>query len=377
MPIITCYRRQYAVGQGGLHLGIITYPHLNSNNEIVYNNFAYLYDCGCSGKKDLLNKKINNIIAILKNVPNLRYLYVFISHVHDDHIKGLPYLCKKLASSSFSNIHKVIVLPYMSDAEKIIIFGNLSKARVFIDIENNPREYNIDNIYYLNDTPGKDSYNYELERGKYYIPKPDINSANLSHNDIFKFNSLFPYISWIIKPFYNSISDEIKTVIGQELKNRGINIQNFQNTNFTRILRRLYKKYNIDVHASSMCLYSGVHTNINISLQRENGWLHTGDINFIENNEILENFNKHYAQEQDLVRVIQIPHHGSVENSTLDNFNNFRNRKTLFITTQTKTNGHGRPHISDKYKDRAILLTETREDIWTFESPYNVIWTNF
>lgn len=60
--MITCYRRQFAVGQGGLHFGIIKYPYEYMGIK-SYNRFAYLYDCGCSGGK-----------RIYKNVLILLYL---------------------------------------------------------------------------------------------------------------------------------------------------------------------------------------------------------------------------------------------------------------------------------------------------------------
>ena len=141
--MIACYRKQYAVGQGGLHFGMISYPY---NDD--YNNFAYIYDCGCSSGLSIIKKKIDDIVNQLKKQENLTYLYIFISHVHTDHINGLSYLCKQLQynkiDSQIPKEHIVFVLPFMKETDKLMAAGkiladNISDSEETLKFIQNPK----------------------------------------------------------------------------------------------------------------------------------------------------------------------------------------------------------------------------------------------
>lgn len=370
---ITCYRKQYPVGQGGLHLGIIKYPH-QYHNLTIHNHFAYIFDCGCAKTRENIQSQIDNIINKLQNIDNLTYLYIFISHIHDDHVNGLNYLCDKIISTlNLPYGHIVIIIPYMEEAEKIITFGNLLDTQNNnIDFLINPQNifYNNIMVQYLNNTQPEENISYQ--DFLYNIPTADIN-GNLSHNNNFIFsNSYIPNDTWILKPFYNKIDSFTLQNLKYELEFAGINITNFRNPNFTKTLRNIYKKYHINLNTSSLCLYSGTTTLWDYT---PTGWLHTGDINFnIANTK--SKFLNHYIKEIDNVRVIQIPHHGSKHNSSLKDFTKFWRLKSLFVTTQNQTNGRNYPHVSEEYKKIAIQLTETATPIWSYERPYISIQTN-
>ena len=85
----------FPVGQGGLFLGLIKYQELN---KLETKTFAYIYDCG-NIKRTYLETSINNLINILKitnEISPLTHIYIFISHVHNDHISGLKILKQKI-----------------------------------------------------------------------------------------------------------------------------------------------------------------------------------------------------------------------------------------------------------------------------------------
>ena len=134
-------------------------------------------------------------------------------------------------------------------------------------------------------------------------------------------------------------------------------------------------KYRCNLNLSSLCLYSGTNMPVN---HLHTGWLHTGDINFFDRN-AFAGFINHYDNFADNVRVMQIPHHGSKQNSELKHFEHFHNITTLFITTSANTNGYGIPNVSSEYLDSGhiLLLTEDNRDIWSFEKTNGIIWSNF
>lgn len=367
--MITCYRRQFAVGQGGLHLGIITYPYEGCS----YNNFVYLYDCGCAGSMKNIQENIDIIVSILEKLENLNYFYIFISHIHSDHINGIPILIDKIKNLHIAHT-PVFVLPFMSDAEKLIQIGGLSfedddMLISFLENPHNiiPSKFDIQILYDIESFDIKENY------PSYVIPETNF-AGILSHNDEFQFGIRDKY-SWVLLPYYYRINPSILSNIQTELANANITLNNFKEKNYLKKLQTIYKKYKCDLNLSSLCLYSGTNLPVNYS---HTGWLHTGDINF-SNDATFWNLTYHYDKYKDNVRVAQIPHHGSEKNSKLKYFREFHNLKTLFITTSNNTNGHGRPHVSDEYRNAEyiIFLTENNIDIWSAECTNGIIWSNF
>lgn len=91
----------HPVGQGLFYTGSI-------NNQ----DFNFVYDCGTENKKEYVKKAIDNYISSFKKSdPDIDF--VVISHLHKDHIKGLPYLAKK------AHI-KRIFLPYLGSDYNLI-----------------------------------------------------------------------------------------------------------------------------------------------------------------------------------------------------------------------------------------------------------------
>ena len=382
--MITCYRKQYAVGQGGLHLGMVSYPYHYMN---VYNNFAYIYDCGCSGGENIIKKNIDDIIDKLQKTKTLKYLYIFISHVHADHTNGIKYLCEQLIKSELYNKippeHIVFVLPFMSETDKLMAIGGL----LFKDennIINNEPLYFIQNprniideefdIQYLSDIPPQRTLLYQ-RFDSYDIPP--THNGFLSHSDSFIFQATNKKYNWLILPYYYRGNCKKIKQLQKELNDMGININNFRDDEHLRNLRKIYNKYCSDINLPSLCLYSGANDIIDYI---HTGWLHTGDIDFNKDEQVAyKGLIYHYKFLLNNIRVIQIPHHGSSENSKMKDFSIFNNVNTYFITTQSVTNGWQYPHVSNEYKnnDRIILLTEDyKKHLWSYEQGNGVIWGN-
>ncbi len=375
MSKINCCRIQYSVGQGGFHSGIITYPHLYQKN-LNYNKFVYFFDCGSSINTIRLNDSVDRCIDILKKYSNLTYCYIFISHLHNDHINGLDYLCNKIEQLNIVH-NTVIVLPFTDEAEKVItIAENPDMSEENIEFILNPESF-IRNRYggfeiqYLNDN---DSNSFDRDYDLLYnIPNAD-EFGNLSHFDAFSFNNNKFLYKWILKPFYNKMNDCVLQKIKAKLTGAGITVKNFRDRKFSYKLKQIYKDFNIDLNKSSLCLYSGTDRPVEYL---HTGWLHTGDIN-LNDGDTFKKFSEHYKTEAMNVRVIQIPHHGSSCNSSLSSFDGFKNLKSLFVTTNSNPKGKQHPALHEEYLEETIIkLTENAKDIWSYESTTGRLLTNF
>lgn len=362
--MISCYRKQYAVGQGGLHLGKIYYT--NSCKE--KRTFAYLYDCGCSNGMNSMEDDIDDIIEYLVPELNLVGLYIYLSHAHSDHINGMTLLAQKLRDL---NIRSTIILPFMEDAEKIVIVegqSNLNDLSTNLILYPERLRNYFENIVYLDDRQAEDLYMNDSDNSTISFKKNDM-----SHDTKIIFKD--SYTEWALIPFYNKIEPCLLSNIENELYLEGITLNNFLERGFATRLREIYRNHRIDLNFSSLCLYSG-------SLSKRNythtGWLHTGDINLL-NKFSFDNFNYHYRDIQDNVRVMQIPHHGSIENSSINSFDDFPNINNYFITTQNNPNGRSQPNISGEYRDNEniILLTESSSSLWSYERTNGIVMTNF
>lgn len=92
----------HPVGQGLFYTG-----------SIKDQDFNFVYDCGTENKQEYIKNAIDNYISSFKNSdPEIDF--VVISHLHRDHIKGLPYLAKK------AHIKKIF-LPYLGKDHNLIL----------------------------------------------------------------------------------------------------------------------------------------------------------------------------------------------------------------------------------------------------------------
>lgn len=96
---------QFAAGHGGFHVGRL---------ETESNELAWSYDCGTWGKRDLIDSEVAEACARHTrwrgSKPVLDVAY--ISHFHEDHVKGLPTL-----AASF-DVHRVVA-PLLEPWERL------------------------------------------------------------------------------------------------------------------------------------------------------------------------------------------------------------------------------------------------------------------
>lgn len=365
----------FPVGQGGLFLGLIKYQELN---KLETKTFAYIYDCG-NIKRTYLETSINNLINILKitnEISPLTHIYIFISHVHNDHISGLKLLKQKLEKCKFNQLSaRVLVMPYMDEDEKklALILNKIYKR--YIGILTDPDSYfgGYFDIIYLTDeqdnsrniAPENQDSSSEDFQG-YSIPQKTINSLGIkffNHRKSFTFNTLAGL--WVLKPFYQRF--DISNYLEKEIKKIGYN--SIDSINFDNINNRLKEELKDKLNLSSLCLYLGLLDDCKIC-----GWMHTGDFNF-KNKKALENFCKHYVSVLDNIQVLQIPHHGSAKNSSNEIFKIFKHLKFKYITMQENPNGRQEPKLSPEYtNDKTIYLATENERIKKYLNLNILIW---
>lgn len=97
MDIMT--RTYFPVGNGGFCL-----EHFESGESVIY-------DCGAT-KKSLIDSRIKDLSSY---VHNKEIDYVFISHLHADHVNGLPELLQQYT------VHN-LVLPYLYPENRFLLF---------------------------------------------------------------------------------------------------------------------------------------------------------------------------------------------------------------------------------------------------------------
>ena len=331
------------VGQGGFYTEIFEIP----NQEGKISTHCVVYDCGSATRAE----PIRTIESALFDDDRLDIDILFISHFDDDHVNGLAELSKK---------HRIkrIVIPQIQGYEWYYVLedsikrgtyqprGNLIKSFLNsirnetsqdeiqiieiapIDSEERPDRNNYDaqsinELDYQKFWPsGLVLYPFEKELGWIYIP---VNTLDLNKINSLK-RKLAPFFDAELDPtiWDNLSGDKCAKVISEHRST----------------INDIYKEVFGSSNASSMCLYSGLDS---VNLQSEsnihNGswqfcycrhyWcrskenseacLYTGDSNLNDpklRNTLICLLHQHIRR----IGLIQIPHHGSVHNSSNNAF---------------------------------------------------------
>lgn len=360
----------FPVGQGGLFLGLIKYRESNLRTK----TFAYIYDCG-NIQQPYLKKSINNLINILKitnEISPLTHIYIFISHVHNDHISGLKILKQKLEKCKF-NLHStpVLVMPYMDAVEKNLIIGLDILYKRYTGILTDPESYfggYFDIQYVTDEQENSEFINTKAPMEYYYgylIPKTTNNNdaskiKTFSHNQSFRF--AIHYGLWILKPFYYRMN--IPNDLQERLQQNGY--KSIYDINFDNINNQLKNELKGKLNLSSLCLYSGHLDYCNIG-----GWMHTGDFSF-KHKKAFEKFQTHYDSVLNNVQILQIPHHGSENNSSNEIFKIFPSLTNKYVTIQKNPIGRQQPKLSPEYiNNKDIYCATENSTIMRYYMIYN------
>lgn len=317
---LNIHNTQYPVGQGGLHLGEIYVNNCdlcspNSNCETASSKlYAYIYDCGAINNLNNLHEQISILVNSLITGKNnnielgakLFKLCIFISHLHQDHVNGLSYLRDKLIENNIilQNNKIEVYFPFTSDIEKNIILCSFEDNDNipfddFKQIVINPSSFLGDNfqVIFIDDN------------------QRDNQVKDFQNNTILKDhfeNILFEiYDKWILRMFYKKFEDKNILPLVEEIKNIDYHLLT---KDTVKNIQRKFKKYfnGKELNLSSLCLYFGSE----VPNEKYN-YFHTGDIN-LKNPNIQDELKEHYKDYINNFRTVQIPHHGSKNNSNIE-----------------------------------------------------------
>lgn len=121
------FRQFHPVGQGAFYT-----EHIFCNHE----KFNVVYDCGSSTNKAFVESQIQKSFEKGETIHAL-----FISHLHEDHINGIPFLIeycqvKNIFFPLISDVNKLILLQELNDSDFTYQF--ISKPKNAINtLENN------------------------------------------------------------------------------------------------------------------------------------------------------------------------------------------------------------------------------------------------
>lgn len=120
----------HPVGQGLFHSSNLT---INENDNLQFN---YIYDCGTSSNQTILENAITKYLTTINSRSNIDA--VFISHLHKDHVSGIPFLFKKKRVSV-----KRVILPYLFPYERALIVALAEKSLPdeYIQLLSHPYKY--------------------------------------------------------------------------------------------------------------------------------------------------------------------------------------------------------------------------------------------
>ncbi|WP_202107687.1 hypothetical protein [Succinivibrio dextrinosolvens] len=106
----------FSVGQGLFHAGKICLDEKSSDF------FTFIYDCG-SVQRPFLVKSIDDCLAFFKgeskSISIKQIDFLFVSHLHKDHINGLNLLIDKLSQNHIKICN--VVLPYVNLYQRVVL----------------------------------------------------------------------------------------------------------------------------------------------------------------------------------------------------------------------------------------------------------------
>lgn len=345
-----------AVGQGAFYCECFR---ANPNNVNV------VYDCGSSTDKNILEGAIKNNFYQGEEIAAL-----FISHLHEDHINGIPFLLRHC------KVKKIYFPLIASNNKKILdIYNDINGIRGFTaDFLRNPgRAIRALQIGYRPELigireQGQESYERELE---FLVEREeDIRILESGHN-VFADMNLPPQIhgEWLYIPFnfrrksrIEKLKDNLKTQFGrpvteEEMEHMWRDTSQAGNSDRQKIIAA-YKGVPGKLNVNSMTLFSGEKEyNLRQCLDTQcmrgcknpcwcfqskpSGCLYTGDYD-ASGQEKWEQLETAYKEYWKFIGCIQLPHHGSKHNFNI----NFLNMNAYFVVSAGFSNQFQHPHAS-------------------------------
>ena len=362
MNMIWHNREQYPVGQGFFHAG--QFGSTETTNDV----FSYVYDCGAMEKYKAARER--EIDHYLRNARGKEIDLLFISHLHADHVSGLP----QLLDRSSGIRARTIILPYTDAAERIFVFAKDAALGAWgdddslaVDLTANPlgtlsERFSPDEIVLIHASdpdetepdeegrPPEDDRDRERSWGfKHFrsVPSAAVPSRHpgapqvteCSDKSILAAHAFawgfVPHVRPILPETLESFMNELARQIGvargkldaklnsaDQLRDLLINHKNG--------LVKAYKKIKVDLNVTSLSILSlpllptqniwwydledhSWHRQWPRGFRGRTAWLGTGDA-ALKAQKHASAFATHYAQHVQAVRTMTLPHHGSAHN---------------------------------------------------------------
>lgn len=326
-------------------------------------NINVVYDCGSSTDKHIVENMIKNTFYQGEEIAAL-----FISHLHDDHVNGIPFLLKHCKV-------KKIYFPLITPGNKIIlsIQNDINDVQGFAaDFLINPWQTIQDlQIDYRPELIGVREQGQEPdEREREYLPdqKDDVRIVDSGDNlfEDINFSSQI-HEEWLYIPFnfrqksrIKKLNDNLLIQFGRTITEDDLE-QMWADTSQAgygsrQKIKAAYQSVPGTLNVNSMTLFSGEKKYAlmqyygtpcvecckslwQCACTKPSGCLYTGDYDAAGKKkwEELETAYKEYWKS---IGCIQVPHHGSKHN-----FNyNFLNMNAYFVVSAGFSNRYQHPH---------------------------------
>lgn len=334
-----CSYKFHAIGQGCFFTGI--FKDQLKGREVL----NFVFDCGSKTAGSYLTDEITKFKAKIEKKEDGKAVIdlLMISHFDADHINGILELLENVKCSN-------LVIPYLSIQERLAVFGTGgAKAEWHRHFLQNPvqfirhNEYVVDKIILVdghegfNERVNQLNISTDLENNsrlsdqpsKYLIQDKVILDERTQYFRI-PFELQTTTLDWTfkfyIKPYPSTLIDEFEAELNKKFPNTSI-VDLFDDRK-RLIIKDLYKTIFKDINKTSLNVsitknkINYVHYDDNPNHlfdynKRLAGVLLTGDSSLKTAAEI-KSFKKYFKKEISKTLLFQIPHHGSNNNSMLD-----------------------------------------------------------
>jgi hypothetical protein len=271
-----------------------------------------LYDCGSENKK-LLHDYIDTIDA---DIPTT----LVISHLHRDHINGIPYLLDHFKNHK---IKKLYLPAYYPEVIRLFAMSIIATGTKESSDEDNRL---IDFIFSLENIDGNENFgsvsyvfphesNDNLQNKGNNIPDTEEHKISVPTTDVY-----WAMKFWVDPDVYNMLtSNEIKQL-------KGFQQDDFRDNGKKKVIideyKKIAKKSKVNFNQTSMLMASYFQWDCKdksnclfcekcICLYRffYNGFVCTGDYPFKETDKGRK-IHEHYSDQQICINKMMVPHHG-------------------------------------------------------------------